>query len=278
MSSDELVLLRTDGAVAVLTLNRPDRLNAWTAPLEARYLALLDRLDDDPAVRAVVVTGAGRGYSAGTDVAELRDVGVAGTRPLEELQSRAVVRTYAFRKPVIAAINGPCAGFGLAQALACDLRFAAEGAKLTTAYARRGLVAEDGTSWLLPRLVGPARALDLLLSARVVLAEEALALGLVNGVYPPDAVVGEAVAYAAMLAEHCSPAAMAAIKDQVHRHPGGELATALDESARLVQGTLGTRDFREGIASFVEHRAPHFASLPPRRQPRGPALTPRVRG
>jgi enoyl-CoA hydratase/carnithine racemase len=172
-----------------------------------------------------------------------------------------VLRTFEFPKPLIAALNGACAGFGLAQALACDVRVAAAGAKLTTSYARRGLVAEDGTSWLLPRLVGLSRALDLLLSGRVVLAEEGFELGLVNFVVPPEVVVDEALAYAHDLADNCSPAAMAAIKSQLHRHLALELRTALEESARLVQRSLGTYDFREGIASFVERRAPRFEPL-----------------
>jgi len=258
---EEPVLYRLEGAVAVLTLNRPDRMNAWTAALEARYLALLDELAADPAVRAVVVTGAGRGYCPGADMSELRDLGDAGTRPLDELQSIPVRRTYAFPKPLIAAINGSCAGLGLAQALACDLRFAAAGVKFTTSYARRGLVAEDGTSWLLPRLLGTSRALDLLLSARIVLAEEALELGLINRVCPSERLLDEAMAYATDLAENCSPTAMAQIKGQVRRHLTAEFATAIAETAPLVVASLGTEDFREGVASFAERRPPRFQPL-----------------
>ena len=259
--SEEVVLYRLEGAVAVLTLNRPDRLNAWTDELEARYLALLDQTAADPAVRAVVVTGAGRGYCPGADMSGLRDLGDVGTRPVEELTSVPIKRTYAFPKPIIAAINGSCAGLGLAQALACDLRFAAAGVKFTTSYARRGLVAEDGTSWLLPRLVGLANALDLLLSARIVLAEEALELGLVNRVFAAEDLLPQALAYATDLAESCSPAAMAQIKEQVHRHMTTDLPTAIAESAPLVVASLATEDFREGVASFSERRPPRFAPL-----------------
>jgi enoyl-CoA hydratase/carnithine racemase len=260
---EDPVLYVLDGAVAVITLNRPERLNAWTVGMERRYLELLDRAGADPAVRAVVVTGAGRGYSGGTDIGALGTVGEAGTRPLEELLSPVVPRTYAFPKPLIAAVNGSCAGFALAQALACDLRFAAAGAKLTTSYSRRGLVAEDGTSWLLPRIVGLPRALDLLLSGRVVLAEEAREMGLVDRVVATERVLDEALAYAGDLAENCSPAAMASIKAQVRRHLGTDLPTALEESARLVQESLGHPDFREGVASFRERRPPMFAPLDP---------------
>jgi enoyl-CoA hydratase/carnithine racemase len=247
----EVVLYRLEGAVAVLTLNRPDRLNAWNAELEERYLALLEQTASDPAVRAVVVTGTGRGYCPGADMSELRVLGDAGTRPVEELQSVPVCRTYAFPKPIIAAINGSCAGLGLAQALACDLRFAAAGVKFTTSYARRGLVAEDGTSWLLPRLLGQSKALD----------EEALQLGLVNGVLPAEDLLRYALAYAQDLAQNCSPAAMAQIKEQVHRHLNTDLRTAIAESAPLVAASLATDDFREGVASFTERRPPRFSPL-----------------
>jgi enoyl-CoA hydratase/carnithine racemase len=260
-STSDVVLYRREQGVAVLTLNRPDRMNAWTEELEARYLTLLEQTAGDPEVRAVVVTGAGRGYCPGADMGGLRELGDVGTRPVEELQSIPIRRTYDFPKPLIAAINGSCAGLGLAQALACDLRFAAAGVKFTTSYARRGLVAEDGTSWLLPRLVGQSRALDLLLSARIVLAEEALELGLVNRVVPGERLLEETTAYARDLAENCSPAAMAAIKEQVHRHLTTDFATAIAESAPLVVASLATEDFREGVASFAERRPPRFTPL-----------------
>src|ERR1019366_349383 len=138
-------------------------------------------------VRVIVVTGAGRGFCAGADMQALQEIGDGGSSE-EQLaaEGRPQSLPMSIPKPIIAAINGPCAGIGLVQALMCDIRLAAEGAKITTAFARRGLVAEHGISWILPRLVGPARALDLLLSGRVVLADEAQALGLVNRVLPPD--------------------------------------------------------------------------------------------
>jgi enoyl-CoA hydratase/carnithine racemase len=250
-----------DGEVALLTLNRPERLNAWTARLEQRYLELLAQAAADPQVRAVVVTGAGRAYCAGADMGELQEVGDTGSRPAEELRSVPVIRTYEFPKPIIAAVNGACAGLGLAQALACDLRFAAAGAKFTTSYARRGLTAEDGTSWLLPRLIGTGRALDLLLSARVTLAEEALGLGLVERVFAPAGLLPKALSYAADLAANSSPSAMALIKQQVRDHLSTDLHTAVAESAELTLARLGTDDFREGVASFAERRSPRFAPL-----------------
>jgi enoyl-CoA hydratase/carnithine racemase len=164
-------------------------------------------------------------------------------------------------KPVVAAINGACAGIGLVQALMCDIRFAAKGAKFTTAFARRGLVAEHGISWILPRLVGPARALDLLFSARVVLAEEAYELGLVNRVVEPDRLLDETLAYAADLAANCSPASMAIMKRQVYAAFEQGLGEALDEANGLMLESFGRDDFREGVQSFVEGRPPAFPPL-----------------
>src|SRR5208337_1662781 len=177
LAQEELVLYAESSGVATLTLNRPQRLNAWTPALSTRYFDLLERADDDPSVRVILVTGAGRGFSAGADMNVLQ-----GSESAATADARAQTFPLTIRKPILAAINGPCAGIGLVFALMCDLRFAAAGAKFTTAFSRRGLVAEHGISWILPRLVGQARALDLLYSGRVFLAEEALALGLVNRV------------------------------------------------------------------------------------------------
>src|SRR6202007_1348651 len=164
-----------------------------------------------------------KGFCAGADMQQLQQLSGAsaaavGANGRARVERRPQTTPLTVPKPIIAAINGPCAGIGLVQALMCDIRFAAEGAKLTTAFARRGLVAEHGSSWMLPRLIGPARALDLLLSGRVVLAEEALAMGLVNRVLERDALVSAVMDYAKDLAANCSPSAMAAIKHQVYHH------------------------------------------------------------
>jgi enoyl-CoA hydratase/carnithine racemase len=164
-------------------------------------------------------------------------------------------------KPLIAAINGPCAGIGLVQALMCDIRFAAGGVKFTTAFARRGLVAEHGISWMLPRLVGPARAMDLLLSARVLLAEEACDLGLVNRVLPPEELLDATLDYARDLARNCSPASMAAMKQQVYGDLERGLLDATGRADELMLRSFAGGDFREGVTSFVERREPHFAAL-----------------
>src|ERR671936_251644 len=188
------VLYEAADGVATVTLNRPDRLNAWTRELGARFYELLERAAEDPEVRAIVVTGAGRGFCAGADMELLQSIG-GGSAVVGERQELYPDHLLGIPKPIIAAINGPAAGLGFVVALMCDIRFAAAGAKLTTAFARRGLIAEHGISWVLPRLVGPSRALDLLLSGRVVLAEEAAGMGLVNLVIAGDELLDETLAY-----------------------------------------------------------------------------------
>jgi enoyl-CoA hydratase/carnithine racemase len=258
----EVVQLQVEDGVALLTLNRPDRLNAWTGEMEHAYFALLEQCAEDERVRAIVVTGAGRGFCAGADMKQLQALGDgtvdvdAGTQ-----ERRPQTLPLSIPKPIIAAINGACAGIGLVQALMCDLRFAAEGAKLTTAFARRGLVAEHGISWLLPRLVGPADALDLLLSGRVVFAEEAQTLGLVNRVFAPDRLLDAALDYARELVVNCSPASMATIKRQLYAALDQALPDALADADRLMLASFTAPDFVEGVASFVERRDPRFAAL-----------------
>jgi enoyl-CoA hydratase/carnithine racemase len=280
MSEVVLKEVREDG-VAVLTLNRPDRLNAWTGELEQQYFGALRECAASEQVRVIVVTGAGRGFCAGADMQSLQDIGAAVSGessengagsadgvPSVDADAPAAVHeqtpqtfTLGVPKPVIAAINGPCAGIGLVLALMCDVRFVAEDAKLTTAFARRGLVAEHGISWILPRLIGPARALDLLLSGRVVLGREAAELGLCNRAVPTEAVLEQTLAYAHELATQCSPASMAQMKRQVYAALEEPLADALAEADRLMLASFAQPDFAEGVSSFVERREPRFAPL-----------------
>jgi enoyl-CoA hydratase/carnithine racemase len=260
-----------DGGVALLTLNRPDRLNAWTGEMQRAYFDLLEECAAREDVRVVVVTGAGRGFCAGADMQSLQEIGEGG---LESAASQQDPRPQTFPlgvpKPVIAAINGACAGIGLVQALMCDVRFAAEDAKLTTAFARRGLVAEHGMSWLLPRLVGPAHALDLLLSGRVLLGTEAERLGLVNRALSGETLLDETLEYAHDMATSCAPSSLAAMKRQVY----GDLERGLDEALERANGlmieSLQAPDFVEGVSSFVERRPPRFAPLA--RQTEGGAI------
>ncbi len=260
-SESRLVLCDIADGVALLTLNRPDRLNAWNLELEAQYFGLLRDAATNPEVRVIVVTGAGRGFCAGLDMDALKSVASDDKRKGGEFQSPTVPLT--IPKPIIAAINGSVAGLGMVQALMCDIRFAAAGAKMTTSFSRRGLVAEQGSSWLLPRLVGHAAAMDLLLSGRNILADEALEMGLVNKVLPPDDLLPYTLAYARDMAANCSPASMAAIKAQVYGDLQLDLADALADSAKQVRASMGRPDFREGLISFAERRLPNFPPLPP---------------
>ncbi len=259
----EVVLKEVHDGVALLTLNRPDRLNAWTSEMENLYFDALEECAGSTSVRAIVVTGAGRGFCAGADMQHLQSLGEDGGPSDAEAarERRPQALPHSIPKPIIAAINGPCAGIGLVQALMCDVRLAAEGAKLTTAFARRGLVAEHGISWILPRLIGPSRALDLLMSARVVLADEAFGLGLVNRVLAPDVLLDTALAYARELSGNCSPASMATIKRQVYGDLERGLAEATSAADRLMVESFTAPDFQEGVASFLERRDPRFAAL-----------------
>jgi enoyl-CoA hydratase/carnithine racemase len=259
----EVVQCEVREGVALLTLNRPERLNAWTGEMEREYFGLLEECGGSEDVRVIVVTGAGRGFCAGADMQELQAIGDGEVpSPEQALERRPQTFPLSIPKPIVAAINGPCAGIGLVQALMCDVRFAAEGAKLTTAFARRGLVAEHGISWILPRLVGPARALDLLLSGRVVLAEEAGVLGLVSRVLAPETLLEETLAYARDLAVNCSPASMATMKRQVYAALEQRLPEALSDADTLMLESFTAPDFVEGVTSFLERREPRFAPLP----------------
>lgn len=264
---NDAVLYEVRDRVAIVTLNRPDRLNAWSPDLHEGYFTSLDRAASDPEVRVVVVTGAGRGFCAGADMDVLQGIGEAGgfgeSSDESEPERPAWKHTHAMTipKPVIAAVNGACAGLGLVHALACDLRFAAAGAKFTVAFSRRGLIGEWGMSWTLPRLVGQSVALDLMLSGRVFLAEEAKELGVVNRVFPADELLDGTLAYATDLAENVSPMSMAVMKQQIYTHPSMSLDDALDDSVRLMEESVRRPDFREGVASFVEKRPPNFRPL-----------------
>ncbi|MDQ1746872.1 MAG: hypothetical protein QOD07_1135 [Frankiaceae bacterium] len=254
------VLYDVRDRVALITLNRPDKLNAWTPAMSAGYREALDNATADADVRVVVLTGAGRGFCAGADLDLLGSLAETGARVGGGDREPAQMEP-AVPKPVIAAVNGPCAGLGFVRAMFCDIRFAAAGAKFTTAFARRGLVAEYGLSWLLPRVVGMSRSLDVLLSGRVFLAEEALALGLVNRVVD-GGVVEEAMAYARELATYCSPASLADMKRQVWADSVGTLAESWERTEKLMLASFDREDLKEGVLSYLEGRAPNFPPLP----------------
>jgi len=264
MSDDVVLVERRDPGIALLTLNRPERLNAWNAELAARYFTLLDECAADPSVKVIVVTGAGRGFCAGADMDTLQSIGSGDTGGAANATAgRAQQHMTTVPKPVIAAVNGACAGIGMVQALMCDIRFAAAGAKFTTAFSRRGLIAEYGISWVLPRLVGTARALDLLMSGRVFLAEEAAEMGLVNEVVAPELLLARTLEYAADLAINASPTSMAVMKRQVYGDWDRGVAAASEDAIELMRASLRRPDFKEGVASFLEKRPPRFSTVDP---------------
>jgi enoyl-CoA hydratase/carnithine racemase len=260
--------------VATITLNRPDKLNAWTAVMEGEVKAAVRDAERDENVRVIVLTGAGRGFCAGADISLLSTVATKGLDSAQRAQAvqpqggtiegtRAdFQKKYSYfpavTKPVIAAINGPIVGLGLVIALYCDLRFASDGARFGTAFARRGLIAEYGMAWMLPRLVGHANALDLLFSARMIDAAEALRMGLVNQIYPQATFHEKVREYAVDVAANVSPRSLRVIKRQVYDAMFLTLAESFEISEREMLESLRSDDFKEGVAHFVEKRSPVF--------------------
>lgn len=258
--ADDVVLYEVrDGGVALLTLNRPERLNAWTLEMEDRYFDLLLQADADPEVRAVVVTGAGKGFSPGADLSGFQ--GELADLEFGQLHRRPTTLPLTIRKPIIGAVNGAVAGVSLVQTLQMDVRFAAAGVKMTFAFSQRGLVGEYSVTWLLPRLIGTSRALDLLLSSRVVTAEEAHELGLVSRVVPGEQLLDEALAYATHLGSTCSPRSLAQIREQVYADWDRSLEEARVDVAGRMKASFTSGDFREGVKSFLEKRAATFPPL-----------------
>jgi enoyl-CoA hydratase/carnithine racemase len=252
------VLRSYQDGVLVLTLNRPDRHNAWTPELETEYFDALEQADQDSSVRAIVVTGAGRSFCPGMD-AERLSRSAAGEPYLVDRRSQSLAT--GLRTPVIAAVNGACAGVGLVHALYCDFRFCVPEAKLTTAFAVRGLPAEDGISWVLSRLLGPSRAFDLLATSRVITGEEAHRLGLVDRLVQPGELLTQAVDYARGLAQRVSPVSLAMIKAQVWADPGETLEQARVRSRHYLAVARLQPDFAEGAAALAERREPRFPGL-----------------
>lgn len=254
-----LVTRSVADGVAVLTLNRPERNNAWTVPMEMEYFRLLEECARDSTVTVVVVTGAGRSFCPGLDAETLAENARSGATTNPHLRTPFTFPR-SLPKPIIAAINGACAGIGLIAALNCDLRFASSNAKLTTSFAQRGMMAEHGLAWSLPRVVGVSKALDLLLSARVILAPEALELGVVDRVFEPDELMANTLDYARNLAQNSSPLAMGVIKRQVYAAQESSHEEARTLALRYWMGMLREHpDFKEGITSYLEKRPPNFA-------------------
>jgi len=267
-------LYHVAGRIATITLNRPDKLNAWTAIMEGEVRAAIEEAERDENVRVIVLTGAGRGFCAGADMSLLSAVAEKGLD--EARRAQATQPAYGSReagradfgkkysyfpgvtKPVIAAINGPVVGLGLVITLYCDLRLASDSARFGTAFAQRGLIAEYGMAWMLPRLVGHANALELLFTTRMIDAAEALRMGLVNQIYPQAAFLESVQKYAMDLAANVSPRSLRVIKRQVYDAMFQTLAESFESSEQEMLASLKSEDFKEGVAHFIEKRAPAF--------------------
>lgn len=272
----EQIVYEVDDPVAIVKLARPAQLNAWTDRMAAEVKHAVAAAEADERVVVIVLTGDGRGFCSGADLKNLQAIGAGdrGASPLpaelaaspgdaemDESFHGAYSYLMSVRKPIIAAINGPCAGMAVPIALCCDIRFASDRAVFTTAFSQRGLIAEWGISWTLSRLVGPAHALDLILSARKVDAAEAERIGLVNKVLPHDDLMPHVLAYAHEMAARCSPSSMAIMKRQVYQDLTETLAHANKESFDLMIESFSRPDFKEGVQSFLEKRPPRFARI-----------------
>lgn len=276
MTYDE-IKYEVAGKIATVTLNRPQQLNAWTHKMEDEVHHAMTKANQDNAVAVIILTGEGRGFCAGADMGNLnnlqekggalgpksdstRAVNNAITNGLQLSPDFSMRYTYfpTIAKPLIAAINGPAAGLGLIMALYCDMRFASEAAVFSTAFARRGLIAEHGISWILPKLVGHANALDLLLSARKIEAHEAKAMGLVNKVFSKDHFIEEVNEYANELAQLSSPRSVRIMKKQVYSAMMQPLEQSVLVGNSEMPASFESDDFKEGVAHFIEKRKPKF--------------------
>ncbi len=275
----EHILYEVNDPVATITLNRPAALNAWTSTMDREIRDALGKAAADRSVVGIIITGAGRAFCAGADMNTLNSlssgrgadaVAESGTpEPTDDTRTSADDDfsgrfPYMMRidKPIIAAVNGAVAGMAFPFTLCCDLRVVTPDAVFLTAFAQRGLIAEWGLSWLLPQLVGPAVAMDLLLSSRKVRGEEAHALGLANYLVPSDELLDFCRNYIVNLANTCSPSSMAVMKRQVYEHLHRGLGAADADAERLMKESFGRPDFAEGVQSFMQKRPPQFNRLP----------------
>jgi enoyl-CoA hydratase/carnithine racemase len=269
MSALETIKLGIDGPVAVITLNRPDRLNAYTAQMGVELFGSLHRLDVDDSVRAIVITGEGRAFCAGADLAAGGST-FAGERPWERAAAlEAKVRPWNMSTPVIVAINGPAVGVGATLPLQWDLRIASDRAKIGFVFTRRGIIPEANSTWLLPRLIGQAKALDLLITGRILTAPEALDYGIVSRVVPHDRLLEEALGIARDIAAHTAPVSVAVTKRLVWRQLLETDPVRAKEREDLLFHWIGKQpDAAEGVTSFLEKREPAWGmkksrDLPP---------------
>ncbi|HET9689637.1 MAG TPA: enoyl-CoA hydratase-related protein [Acidimicrobiales bacterium] len=258
-----MLRVEIDDPVCTITLDRPETLNALTLPMLAELRRAVDAAVADRRVVGIVVTGSGRGFCSGLDASVLQATATAGssTRPVADGPPGMFTWLLRVPKPVIAAVNGVAAGGGFVLAAMADLRIASSAAQFTTVFSKRGLIAEHGTSWILPRLIGTGAALDLLWSSRRIDAAEAARLGLVQQVVEPDDLLAAARRYLVDLAGNVSPASLADTKRLVYEGYGVTYADALEEVDAVQYAALDRADAREGAAALIERRLPAFARL-----------------
>jgi enoyl-CoA hydratase/carnithine racemase len=263
MSNYADLLYEVDGGIATITLNRPDRLNAITQPMLESFSEALRDADNDRDVRVIVITGAGRGFCAGLDLKDLTaGTGIgsgngAGLNPRFDLASSPPVVLHTTDKPVICALNGPAAGYGMDLALGCDIRIASTEGKLAAIFAKRGILPESGGTWLLPRLVGWARAAEIAFRGHVLSAQESLALGLVNLVVEPDQLMSITRQWAEEIAAN-APLAVQATKRMMRLGLEETFEANVHHVYLQLLPLFQTQDFREGVKAFMEKRAPQF--------------------
>ncbi|MEM6707445.1 MAG: enoyl-CoA hydratase-related protein [Pseudomonadota bacterium] len=260
-----------DNGIATIALNRPERMNAWTGRLHTAYREALLEADDDPAVAVIVVTGRGRGFCVGGDSQALEghaqrgayDAGIKaniakpgyGTDPHFDA---SFAYHFGLSKPIIAAVNGPAAGVGLALACFADLRFAVRGVRCTTAHGKLNLPAEYGLAWLLPRMIGLARANDLLLTSRVFLSDEAAELGLFNSVHDADDLLPYTYNYARQLIDSVAPESLKQTRWQIYRDLHRDVASSVNDAEALLDAMMKEPNYAEGVRAFLEKRPPRW--------------------
>jgi enoyl-CoA hydratase/carnithine racemase len=269
MPAYEQILATSAGRVATIALNRPEKLNAWTRQMEAEVRDAIEGAAADDSIRAIVLQGAGKGFCAGADLSLLETMAASSGTAAANLSIEGPATAPAeFRykhawllsvpKPIIAAIHGPCVGLGLVVSLYCDFRFAAENARFSVIFSRRGLVAEYGIAWMLPRLVGLGNAIDLAFTSKMIDAREALRIGLATRVLPDANFHSDVHEIARELAEAVSPRSLAVMKRQMYRALDQNLGESFGLAIEEMRSSLCADDFREGVAHFLEKRPAAF--------------------
>lgn len=264
MSDDAEVLLERDASIATITLNRPERMNTISGPMLSQLAARLTEADADRGVRVIILTGAGRAFCAGLDlqtasggIGSEGSGGSAGMGADFNMRNSPPIVLQQIDTPTICALNGGAAGYGMDMALLCDLRVAAESSKLAAAFTKRGIVPESGGTWVLPRMLGWSKAAEIIFTGRTLAAKECLELGLVNKVVADASLMDEARALAEEIAAN-APLAVRASKRMMRNGLNEDFEDHVERVLLQLAPLFRTKDFREGMASFLEKRPPSF--------------------